>query len=52
MLSISESGAENDHMRYFSTLARILMNDEFVSKAKATTTPDELYNLIFSALSL
>lgn len=52
MLSISESGAENDHMRYFSILARMLMNDEFVSKAKATTTPDELYNLIFNVLNL
>lgn len=52
MLCISESGAENDHMHYFSTLARMLMNDEFVSKAKATTTPDELYNLIFNVLNL
>lgn len=50
MLSISAVAAENEHMRYFSSLARLLMNDEFVSKAKETTTPIALYNLIFSTL--
>lgn len=50
MLSISEFAAENEHMHYFSTLARLLMNDEFVGNAKATTDPLALYNLIFSAL--
>ncbi|WP_449567549.1 PTS sugar transporter subunit IIA [Lelliottia nimipressuralis] len=50
MLTISAIAVENEHMRYFSSLARLLMNDEFVNKAKATTTPIELYNLIFSAL--
>ncbi|WP_052284282.1 PTS sugar transporter subunit IIA [Kluyvera genomosp. 1] len=52
MLSISESAAENEHMRYFSTLARMLMNDEFVAKAQATTSPNALYDLIFSTLAL
>lgn len=51
MLSISAIAAENEHMRHFSSLARLLMNDEFVSKAKAATTPNALYNLIFSALT-
>nr|WP_282604085.1 hypothetical protein [Pantoea ananatis] len=37
-------------MRYFSSLARLLMNDDFVNKVKATTTPIALYDLIFSAL--
>lgn len=51
MLSISAIAAENEHMRYFSSLARLLMNDEFVSKAKAATTPIALYHLVFSALT-
>lgn len=51
MLSISEHAAEHEHMRYFSTLARMLMNDEFVSKAKAATSPIALYDLIFSTLA-
>lgn len=51
MLSISEHAAEHEHMRYFSTLARMLMNDEFVSQAKAATSPIALYDLIFSTLA-
>ena len=51
MLSISEHAAEHEHMRYFSTLARMLMNDEFVNKAKAATSPIALYDLISSTLA-
>lgn len=50
MLAISAIAVENEHMRYLSTLARLLMNDEFLNKAKATTTPITLYDLIFNAL--
>lgn len=51
MLTISQTAAENEHMKYFSTLARMLMNDEFVAKAKGATTPDALYHLIISTLA-
>ncbi len=51
MLTISAIAVENEHMRYFSSLARLLMNDEFINEAKATTTPVALYNLIFRALT-
>ncbi|MDO6407048.1 PTS sugar transporter subunit IIA [Pantoea phytobeneficialis] len=51
MLTISQAAAENEHMKYFSTLARMLMNDEFVAKAKSAATPDVLYHLIISTLA-
>ncbi|QWA09182.1 PTS sugar transporter subunit IIA [Sodalis ligni] len=51
MLAIRQAAAENEHMKYFSTLARMLMNEEFVQKTKAAQTPMALYNLIFSTLS-
>ncbi|WP_416413909.1 phosphoenolpyruvate--protein phosphotransferase [Pantoea sp. App145] len=51
MLTISQAAAENEHMKYFSTLARMLMNDEFVVKAQRVATPEALCDLIISALS-
>ncbi|XBS67923.1 PTS sugar transporter subunit IIA [Acerihabitans sp. KWT182] len=51
MLAIRQAAAENEHMKYFSTLARMLMNEEFVQKTKAAKTPTALYNLIFGTLS-
>lgn len=36
MLTISKSAKDNEHMKYFSTLARMLMNDEFVRQIKDT----------------
>lgn len=51
MLTISQAAAENEHMKYFSTLARMLMNDEFVAQAKGAATPEALYHLIISTLA-
>jgi multiphosphoryl transfer protein len=51
MLTISQAAAENEHMKYFSTLARMLMNEEFVAKAQSVATPEALCDLIISALS-
>ncbi|WP_312985726.1 PTS sugar transporter subunit IIA [Atlantibacter sp.] len=52
MLTISRSAARNEHMKYFSTLARLLMDDEFVAQIQKTATPAALYQLIFNALAL
>ena len=37
-------------MKYFSTLARMLMNDEFVSQIKRAKDPQALYLLISKTL--
>lgn len=52
MLTISRSAVRNEHMRYFSTLARLLMDDEFVAQIQKAATPAALYQLIFNALAL
>lgn len=51
MLTISASAAANEHMKYFSTLARMLMNDDFVTHAKSADTPEALYNLLCKTLA-
>ncbi|MBA7847460.1 phosphoenolpyruvate--protein phosphotransferase [Klebsiella sp. RHBSTW-00484] len=51
MLTISNSAQDNEHMKYFSTLARMLMNDEFVSLVKEMKNPKALYNLISRTLA-
>ncbi|VDR26817.1 Uncharacterised protein [Raoultella terrigena] len=38
-------------MKYFSTLARMLMNDEFVRQIKETQNPKALYDLISRTLA-
>ncbi|ENZ6388204.1 PTS sugar transporter subunit IIA, partial [Escherichia coli] len=50
MLTISKSAQDNEHMKYFSSLARMLMNDEFVSQIKAAKSPEALYTLISRTL--
>ena len=51
MLTISKSAKDNEHMKYFSTLARMLMNDEFVRQIKETQNPKALYDLISRTLA-
>lgn len=51
MLTISKSAQDNEHMKYFSTLARMLMNDEFVSQIRAAKSPKALYALISRTLA-
>ncbi|WP_434640624.1 phosphoenolpyruvate--protein phosphotransferase [Klebsiella sp. I138] len=50
MLTIGKSAKDNAHMKYFSTLARMLMNDEFVIRIKEAKSPKALYNLISGTL--
>ena len=52
MLTISKSARDNEHMKYFSTLARKLMNEEFRNEIKRSVTPHELYNLIVRTLEV
>lgn len=51
MLTIGKSAQDNAHMKYFSTLARMLMNDEFVSRIKKAKSPKALYTLISRTLA-
>lgn len=52
MLAISKTAGDNEHMKYFSTLARKLMNEEFRHEIKNATTSEELYNLIVRTLEV
>ena len=52
MLTISRSAARNEHMKYFSSLARMLMDDEFVAQIQRAATPAALYHLLCNALAL
>lgn len=52
MLTISRSAARNAHMKYFSSLARMLMDDEFVEQIQRAATPAALYHLLCNALAL
>lgn len=52
MLTISRSAARNEHMKYFSSLARMLMDDEFVEQIQRAATPAALYHLLCNALAL
>nr|WP_314425471.1 PTS sugar transporter subunit IIA [uncultured Erwinia sp.] len=51
MLTISQTAQDNAHMKHFSTLARMLMNDEFVSRIKQANGPEALYTLISRTLA-
>lgn len=51
MLTISKDAENNAHMKHFSTLARMLMNDEFVSRIKQAKGPKALYTLISRTLA-
>lgn len=51
LLTISESASDTEHMTYFSTLARMLMNDEFITKTKNSTDSQALYRLLNRTLA-
>lgn len=51
LLTISESASDTEHMKYFSTLARMLMNDEFITKTKNSTNSQALYRLLSRTLA-
>jgi phosphoenolpyruvate-protein phosphotransferase len=52
MLTISKLVVGNEHMKYFSTLARKLMNEGFRNEIKNAITSEELYKIIVRTLEV
>ena len=52
MLTVSKSAAPNEHMKYFSTLARKLMKEDFRHEIKNADSVDVLYNLMTRTLDV
>jgi len=52
MLTINKSAGDNEHMKYFSTLARKLMNEEFRNEIAGSVTSKVLYKLILRTLEV
>lgn len=52
MLTINKSAGDNEHMKYFSTLARKLMNEEFRNEIEGSVTSQVLYKLILRTLEV
>jgi phosphoenolpyruvate-protein phosphotransferase len=51
LLTFSERTSDTEHMKYFSTLARMLMNDEFIKKTKKSPDSQALYSLLNRTLA-
>lgn len=52
MLTVSKSAETNEHMKYFSTLARKLMKEEFRNEIKNAEHTEALYNLMTRTLDV
>ncbi|WP_433636291.1 phosphoenolpyruvate--protein phosphotransferase [Kluyvera georgiana] len=52
MLTVCKSADSNMHMKYFSTLARKLMKEEFRNEIKNADSVDVLYNLMTRTLDV
>jgi len=52
MLTVSKSAESNAHMKYFSTLARKLMNEDFRNEIKSAAHTEVLYNLMVRTLDV
>ena len=52
MLTVSKSADPNEHMKYFSTLARKLMKEDFRHEIKHATNVTVLYNLMIQTLNI
>ncbi|MDM4207709.1 phosphoenolpyruvate--protein phosphotransferase [Klebsiella spallanzanii] len=52
MLTVSKSADPNEHMKYFSTLARKLMKEDFRNEIKQAENVNVLYNLMANTLAL
>jgi len=52
MLTVSKSAETNEHMKYFSTLARKLMKEEFRNEIKNAANTEALYNLMVRTLAV
>ncbi len=52
MLTVSKSAESNAHMKYFSTLARKLMKEDFRNEIKNAAHTEALYNLMVRTLDV
>lgn len=52
MLTVSQSADPNEHMKYFSTLARKLMKEDFRNEIKQAEDVTVLYNLMATTLAI
>lgn len=52
MLTVSRSADPNEHMKYFSTLARKLMKEDFRNEIKQAENVTVLYNLMANTLAM
>lgn len=52
MLTVSKSADPNEHMKYFSTLARKLMKEDFRNEIKNAENVTVLYNLMTQTLNV
>ena len=52
MLTVSKSADPNEHMKYFSTLARKLMKEDFRNEIKQAENVNVLYNLMANTLAV
>ncbi|HCB1502294.1 TPA: phosphoenolpyruvate--protein phosphotransferase [Klebsiella michiganensis] len=52
MLTVSKSADPNEHMKYFSTLARKLMKEDFRNEIKQAENVTVLYNLMANTLAV
>lgn len=52
MLTVSKSADSNEHMKYFSTLARKLMKEDFRNEIKNADSVDVLYKLMAKTLDV
>ncbi|MBL7637583.1 phosphoenolpyruvate--protein phosphotransferase [Atlantibacter hermannii] len=52
MLTVSKSADPNEHMKYFSTLARKLMKEDFRNDIKHAENVTVLYNLMIQTLNI
>ncbi|OED43759.1 hypothetical protein ACH42_09150 [Endozoicomonas sp. (ex Bugula neritina AB1)] len=51
LLTVRQSGAQENHMKFFASLARKLVNDVFLKQVRACTATDEMLDLLNLELS-
>ena len=51
MLTIRKSSTDNEHMKYFSQLARKIMNEDFRNEISRSNTKNDIYKVVAQAIS-
>jgi phosphoenolpyruvate-protein phosphotransferase len=52
MLTIRKDSTDNDHMKYFSRLARKIMNEDFRNEISRSETASEIYKAVSQAIDV